>query len=166
MDIDTLPKGSLERVKAALVKAGLTPAIKEFPAGTKTAADAAAAVGCTVAQIAKSVIMRATPSERTILVLTSGAHRADESKLAALLKDFLPNDTLIRADADFIRSKTGFAIGGVAPLGHLNEPIVIMDRTLLQHEILWAAGGTPSTVFSITPTDLLRVTRAQVAEII
>src|SRR5215470_9750475 len=104
---------SVDRVRSALAALGLPSEIKEFAASTRTSADAAAAIGCAVAQIAKSLVFRAKPSGRAILVMASGANRVDEKKLAAAL-----GETIGKADADFVRSETGFAIGGVAPVGH------------------------------------------------
>lgn len=150
--------GSRARVEAALLAGGITPAIVEYPAGTRTAADAAAAIGCHVGQIAKSIIFRAAPSDRVVLVLTSGANRVDEKKVLAGLADALAGDHLAKADAAFIREKTGFAIGGVAPVGHLSPPVIAMDRDLLQYAQLWAAAGTSSTVFPLTPQQLIALT--------
>lgn len=157
--------GSRARVERALAAGGVATTIIEYPAGTKTAADAAAAVGCTVGQIAKSIIFRANPSGRVVLVLTSGANRVDEKKVLAGLADLLPGETLGRADADFVRLKTGFAIGGVAPVGHLSLPVVAMDADLQQYETLWAAAGTASTVFPLTPAQLLALTGARVMDV-
>lgn len=150
--------GSRARVEAALAAGGIAAAIIEYPSGTKTAADAAAAVGCTVGQIAKSIIFRASPSDRVVLVLTSGANRVDESKVATGLADVLAGDRLVKADAAFIREQTGFAIGGVAPVGHVTPPVIAMDEDLMQHAQLWAAAGTASTVFQITPQQLVALT--------
>src|SRR6202023_414937 len=117
-----------------------------FPAGTRTAADAAAAVGCTVAQIAKSIVFRPVGDKagRAAVIITSGAHRV---KLA-------------RADADWVRAVTGFAIGGVAPVGHITQPLLLLDQDLLVLDAIWAAAGTPSNVFQTTPSELQRITGA------
>lgn len=149
---------SRARVEAALAAGNVSTTIIEYPSGTKTAADAAAAVGCHVGQIAKSIIFRATPSERVVLVLTSGANRVDEKKVMTGLADVLAGDRLVKADADFIRAKTGFAIGGVAPVGHLSPPVIAMDETLIQYPELWAAAGTASTVFPLSPRQLIALT--------
>src|SRR5512147_1635188 len=106
-------KGSVARVREALARLGLATEIREFDASTRTSADAAAAIGCTVAQIAKSVIFRAKGGNQPVLVIASGANRVDETKLEAAL-----GNKIGRADADFVRAATGFAIGGVAPVGH------------------------------------------------
>ena len=132
--------GSVERVRAALLAAGHPDTITQFPTGTRTAADAAAAVGCTVAQIAKSIVFRC--GMRAAVVITSGANRVDQAKAEAAL-----GVKLGRADADWVRQATGFAIGGVAPVGHLTPPMVLMDEDLLALDPIWAAAGSPSHVF-------------------
>jgi len=108
-----MSKDSVDRVRLALAELGLQTEIKEFSASTRTSADAAAAIGCSVAQIAKSLVFRAKPSGRAILVMASGANRVDEKKLAAVL-----GETIGKADAEFVRAETGFAIGGVSPVGY------------------------------------------------
>ena len=144
------------RVQAAL---GPDFAVLEFDAGTRTAADAAAAIGCTVAEIAKSLLFRAA-SGRPVLVAASGVNRVDEKKVAALL-----GEKIGRADADFVRLKTGFAIGGVPPVGHVEPPVALIDADLMAFESIWAAAGTPNAVFRLTPAALVRLTGGQVAEV-
>lgn len=134
--------------------------VVEFETSTRTAADAAAAIGCTVGQIAKSLIFRALESGRPVLAIASGSVRVDEVRLAELL-----GEAIGRADAAFVREQTGFAIGGVPPIGHRNAPVIVIDDTLLGFETLWAAGGTPNSVFRLTPEDLLRLTGGTVAAI-
>lgn len=158
-------KSSTARVKQALAELGVETEIKEFSASTRTSADAAAAIGCAVAQIAKSLVFRAKPSGRAILVMASGANRVDEAKLAAKL-----GETIGKADADFVRSETGFAIGGVAPVGHDVEKRgvrlkTLIDRDLLQYEVIWAAAGSPNSVFRLTPDELVRITQGEVADL-
>ncbi len=153
-----IPKTSVERVRAALLAAGHPDTITEFPAGTRTAADAAAAVGCSVAQIAKSIVFRA--GDRAVVVIASGANRVDAAKVAAAL-----GVAVKRADADFVRDRTGFAIGGVAPLGHLAPPLLVFDRDLLALHPVYAAAGSPSHVFSTEAELLARITGAPVADI-
>ena len=150
--------GSVERVRTALVLAGHPDTITQFPAGTRTAADAAAAVGCTVAQIAKSIVFRC--GMRAAVVITSGANRVDQAKAAAAL-----GVALGRADADWVRQVTGFAIGGVAPVGHLSAPLLLLDEDLLPLDPVWAAAGSPSHVFRTSPAELLRITGARVANV-
>ncbi|KAF0813099.1 Cys-tRNA(Pro)/Cys-tRNA(Cys) deacylase YbaK [Andreprevotia sp. IGB-42] len=151
---------SLLRVEAALLSAGVSTEIVEFDASTKTSADAAAAIGCTVAQIAKSVILRAKQSERHVLVITSGINRVDEKAVAALV-----GEKIGRADADFVREKTGYVIGGVSPLAHAHEPITLIDEDLLAMAEIWAAAGTPNSVFKLSPVQLLALTAGRVARV-
>jgi prolyl-tRNA editing enzyme YbaK/EbsC (Cys-tRNA(Pro) deacylase) len=150
--------GSVERVRSALVAAGHPDTITEFPASTRTAADAAAVVGCTMAQIAKSIVFRA--AERPVVVIASGANRVDPAKAAAVL-----GVKLARADADWVRDVTGFAIGGVAPVGHRTPPLLLLDEDLMALDPVWAAAGSPSHVFRTTAAELARITGARVAQV-
>lgn len=127
--------------------------VLEFEASTRTAADAAAAIGCTVAQIAKSLVFRTVAGARPVLVITSGANRVDVERVATEL-----GEPIARADADFVREATGFAIGGVPPVGHARSPVVLIDADLLRYPRIWAAAGTPNAVFGLTPDDLVRLT--------
>jgi prolyl-tRNA editing enzyme YbaK/EbsC (Cys-tRNA(Pro) deacylase) len=145
--------GSVARVRDALARLGLTAEVREFDASTRTSADAAAAIGCAVAQIAKSVIFRAKGAGQPVLVIASGVNRIDEKKLEAAL-----GDKIGRADADFVRNTTGFAIGGVAPVGHTGPVRIFIDQDLDQYDEIWAAAGSPNAVFRLTPADLRRVT--------
>lgn len=149
---------SVDRVRAALAASGHPETIEEFPAGTRTAADAAAAIGCTVAQIAKSIVFRA--GDRAVVVITSGANRVDAKKVAAAL-----GVAVKRADADWVREATGFAIGGVAPLGHLTPPLLLFDRDLLELHPIWAAAGSPQHVFRTEAETLARITGAPIADV-
>lgn len=149
---------SVSRVRAALLAAGHPDSISEFPAGTRTAEDAAAAVGCTVAQIAKSIVFRA--GDRAVVVIASGANRVDARKVEAAL-----GVAIKRADAEFVRTATGFAIGGVAPVGHLTPPLLVFDRDLLALDPIWAAAGSPSHVFPTDARRLVGITGAVVADI-
>lgn len=157
--------GSTERVVAALQAAGHDAAITVFADSTRTAADAAAAVGCTVGQIAKSLVFRTKGSARPVLVIASGGGRVDEAAVATALADRLGGEKILRADAAFVRDTTGFAIGGVAPVGHLTPPITVIDRDLLAYDTIWAAAGTPNAVFATTPASLLVITGGLVADI-
>ena len=134
--------------------------VLEFTASTRTAAEAAEAIGCTVAQIAKSILFRAA-SGRPVLVVACGTNRVDEKKVAALL-----GEKIGRADAEFVREATGFAIGGVPPVGHATAPAVLLDRDLEAFETIWAAAGTPNAVFRLTPVDLARLTGAAFADVV
>lgn len=156
----TALKESAQRVQAALDASGIPLSVKQFPASTKTSAEAATAVGCEIAQIAKSMIFRAAASDRSVLVVASGANRVDEKKVAALL-----GEKIERATADFVRAKTGFAIGGVPPVGHVEPPVVLIDEDLLALPVLWAAAGTPNAVFRLTPAELRQLTGGQVAAV-
>lgn len=149
---------SVERVRAALAAAGHPDTIAAFPDGTRSAADAAAAVGCDVAQIAKSIVFRAGP--RAVLVIASGANRVDMGKVAAAI-----GQPVKRADGTWVRDTTGFAIGGVSPVGHLAPPILLLDADLMALDPVWAAAGSPQHVFRTSPAELRRITGAQVADI-
>ena len=153
-------KSSAQRVQAALEAKGFDFSVREFPESTRTSSEAAAAIGCQVEQIAKSLIFRAKASGRSVLVLASGANRVDEKALARLL-----GEKIGRADPDFVRAKTGFAIGGVPPVAHLEAPVTFVDRDLMTHEVIWAAAGTGNSVFSLTPPNLLTLTGGQIADI-
>ena len=153
-------KGSAQRVQAALAARGFALQIREFPDSTRTAAEAAAAIGCTVGQIAKSLVFRARDSGRPVLVIASGSNRVDEKKLRGLL-----GEKVERADPAFVREKTGFAIGGIPPIGHSEPPVTVIDRDLAGFPEIWAAAGTPNAVFRLTPADLLALTEGQEADI-
>jgi prolyl-tRNA editing enzyme YbaK/EbsC (Cys-tRNA(Pro) deacylase) len=153
-------KASARRVQAALEVRGFDFQIREFSEGTRTSAEAAAAVGCELGQIAKSLVFRAAESDRSILVIASGPNRVDTGKVAALL-----GEKIARADADFVREKTGFAIGGVPPVGHAQPPVVYIDNDLLAFPEIWSAAGTPNAVFPLTPADLVALTGGRLANI-
>ena len=138
------------KVQAAL---GERFEVLEFDASTRTAADASAAIGCDVAQIAKSLIFRGANSGRAVLIIASGADRVDEKKAAAAV-----GEPIARADADFVREQTGFAIGGVPPVGHKQQPIVLIEESLMRFAEIWAAAGTPNSVFRLTPAELVELT--------
>ena len=148
------------RVQQLLGEMGHETDVIEFADTTKTSADAAQQIGCSVAQIAKSLIFRAKQSNRPVLVIASGVNRVDEKALEALL-----GEKIGKADADFVRDKTGYAIGGVAPVGHASPPVTFIDEDLLKLETIWAAAGTPFAVFRLTPADLQRLTGGRVARI-
>jgi prolyl-tRNA editing enzyme YbaK/EbsC (Cys-tRNA(Pro) deacylase) len=149
---------SVERVRAALLAAGHADSIRAFPDGTRSAADAAAAIGCDVAQIAKSLVFRS--GDRPVLVLASGAVRVDEVRLAAAI-----GGPVGRADGRWVREVTGFAIGGVAPVGHLTPPLTVLDSGLFALDPLWAAAGSPLHVFETRAEALRALTGGQVADI-
>ncbi len=151
---------SQQRVADVLTQHGIAARIVTFDASTRTAADAAGAIGCDVAQIAKSIILKTRQSNRLVLVVTSGRNRVCEKSVTELV-----GEKVGRADADFVREKTGFAIGGVAPVAHLETPLVLVDEDLLALPELWAAAGTPNSVFRLTPQELVALTAGRVARI-
>lgn len=151
---------SAQRVQEVLDASGRAFVVRELEQSTRTSAEAADAVGCTVAQIVKSIIFRAAATDRVVLVLTSGANRVDEHKVAALL-----GEKLGKADADFVRERTGFVIGGVAPIGHREAPVTFIDADLLAHAEIWAAAGTPNALFRLTPDDLHALSQGRVADV-
>jgi prolyl-tRNA editing enzyme YbaK/EbsC (Cys-tRNA(Pro) deacylase) len=148
-----------QRIQDLLASRGLPHAVVEFEQTTRSAADAAAAIGCTVAQIAKSILFKAA-SGTPVLVIASGPNRVDEAKLAAAL-----GEAVGKADADFVRAATGFAIGGVPPLGHAQPPRILIDKDLLALPTIWAAAGTPNAVFQLAPDELVGMTGGKVADI-
>jgi prolyl-tRNA editing enzyme YbaK/EbsC (Cys-tRNA(Pro) deacylase) len=152
--------GSARRVQEALAERGFAPQVVQYPATTRTAAEAAAAIGCEVAQIAKSLVFRAKESGRPILVIASGTNRVNEKRM----RDHL-GEPIERATPDFVRERTGFAIGGVAPVGHREPLSIFIDEDLLAFKEIWAAAGTPNAVFRLDPADLPRMTGGQVLAI-
>ena len=150
---------NVARVADAARQAGLQIEVERFPDGTRTAADAARAVGCDVAQIVKSLVFMA--DDQPVLALVSGANRVDLGRLA----DAVGATEARRADGDEARAATGFAIGGVPPFGHAERVTVVVDRDLTAHEWLWAAAGLPDAVFRLSPGDLVRVSGGTVADL-
>jgi len=152
---------SARRVADALAAAGITTTIVVLEHAVPTSAAAATAVGCDVGQIAKSLVFRLRESGRPLLVITSGANRVDEAKVGALV-----GEPIGRADADFVRSHTGFAIGGVAPLAHPAPLTTLIDEDLLVvWDAIWAAGGHPNTVFRLTPDELVRIAGGRIVAV-
>ncbi|MBN2147698.1 MAG: YbaK/EbsC family protein [Anaerolineales bacterium] len=151
---------SAQRVQDALKALGMNLEVLEMPASTRTAVEAAQVAGCTVGQIVKSLVFRALESDRPILVETSGTNRVDEAILAEHV-----GEAIGKADADFVRLRTGFAIGGVPPVGHLEEITTFIDRDLLQYKEIWAAAGTPRAVFRLTPQELVKITGGKVVRV-
>jgi len=147
---------SINRVQHAAETAGLEIEVVRMPASTRTAREAAAACGCRVGQIVKSLIFEGAESGQLKLLLVSGSNEVDLARAPGTF-----GEGLQRADPRRVREETGFAIGGVAPIGHLAPIEVWMDETLLGHDILWAAAGAPNAVFSLTPQSLLEVTGAR-----
>jgi prolyl-tRNA editing enzyme YbaK/EbsC (Cys-tRNA(Pro) deacylase) len=145
------------RVQQALQAQGFDLQVLELPDSTRTAMDAAQAVGCQVGQIVKSLIFKAKRSGRPVLVVASGVNRVNERIIEGLIAE-----PLGKADADFVRQHTGFAIGGVPPVGHLETLLTFIDQDLLQYSEIWAAAGTPNAVFRLSPADLARMTGGEV----
>jgi Cys-tRNA(Pro) deacylase len=152
---------SARRVADAAAALDLSIEIVTFEHSTRTAAEAAAAVGCDVGQIVKSLVF--TVSGAPVIALVSGANQLDTRKLAALFS--VGRKQVERADADTVRATTGYAIGGVPPFGHATSPAIYVDRDLTSYDVIWAAAGTPNTVFAIKPGDLLRATGGLVADL-
>ena len=151
---------SAQRVQDALSELGLQLEVLELPSSTRTAVEAAQAVGCQVGQIVKSLIFKGKRSRKPILVIASGANRVDERAVEAQI-----GEPLGKADADFVRAQTGFAIGGVPPVGHTQKIDTFIDRDLLSYQDVWAAAGTPRAVFRLNPSDLKNMTGGLVIDI-
>ncbi len=147
-------------VQNALADRGFSFRVVELPGSTRTAKEAAVAVGCDVAQIAKSLIFRGKTSGDPLLVIASGANRVDEKRLRDLA-----GEPIGKADADFVRNRTGFAIGGVPPLGHAEPIRTWIDEDLLHHNVIWAAAGTHNSLFELDPGDLPEMTDGEVARV-
>ena len=156
----TALSASVRKVQEALRASGLSGDVLEFAESTRTSADAAKRLGCEVGQIAKSLVFRAQTSGRPILVIASGANRVNEWRVGVLLKEVLE-----KAEAALVRQATGFAIGGVPPVGHPQPLPTYIDQDLMPYPHIWAAAGTPSAVFQLTPTDLVRITRGTVVKV-
>ena len=155
---DALPD-SARRVALLLQERGHTKPIVMLAETGKTSAEAAAGLGCSVAQIAKSILFRRKKDDAPVLVIASGVNRVDEKKVAERVGE------LARADAKFVREKTGYAIGGVCPIGHATPPLTLIDEDLLALDSLWAAAGHPHAVFNLTPQELVALTGAPVADV-
>lgn len=153
------PGARVQEVITAAAAVGVDVRPRRYPEGTRTAADAAAAIGCEVADICKSIVL--TADDGPVLVLTSGANRVDLHRVA----DLLGASGLRRATAEEVRSATGQAIGGTAPFGHPTPLRILVDRDLLDRQQIWAAAGTPDTVFPLSPDDLVAATGGKVADV-
>jgi len=151
-------KPSAQRVQDALAARGLELEVVELETTARSAAEAAAAVGCVVGQIAKSLVFRGRRSGRPVLVIASGKNRVDLSRVEALL-----GEPLDKPDADFVRAETGFTIGGIPPIGHDHPLTTLIDEDLLGYERIWAAAGHPNAVFPATPAQLVTMTGGTVA---
>ena len=156
---DTL-SGSAQKVQDALAARGVSCSVIEMPATTRTSKLAAAVIGCTVAQIAKSVVFRTVAGRSPILVIASGTNRVNEKRIPEIV-----GETVEIADPDYVREVTGFVIGGVPPVGHATHIRTLLDADLLKLDVIWAAAGTPRAVFQLTPQDLQKMTDGSVAQI-
>jgi prolyl-tRNA editing enzyme YbaK/EbsC (Cys-tRNA(Pro) deacylase) len=156
----TLLKPAARRVQEAADAAGLDVRVRHMPQSTRTADEAATACGCSVGEIVKSLVFKGRDTGRPYLLLVSGANRVDEKCVAASL-----GERLTRPDADFVRDATGFAIGGIPPIGHLHAIATFIDRDLLRFETVWAAAGTPDALFAVPPKKLAEATAATVIDV-
>jgi prolyl-tRNA editing enzyme YbaK/EbsC (Cys-tRNA(Pro) deacylase) len=157
---DTIHSQSAQKVADTLSRLGFRCKVLELPDSTRTAPEAALAVGCSIGQIVKSLIFRGKDSGSPILILASGSNRVDVTLIAQLL-----NEPILRAEPDFVREQTGFAIGGVPPLGFPKPITTLIDRDLLQYDLVWAAAGTPHAVFCIHPEYLVKAAGGQVVQV-
>ena len=148
---------SARKVQDALQRIGSNCTVIEFAESTRTAQEAADRVGCQLGQIVKSMVFAGRTSGKPILVLTSGANRVDEKKVGRYA-----GEAITRADADFVRTASGFAIGGVPPIGHSSPIETFVDEDLLRHTSVWAAAGTPNAVFEVPPAELVKITNGKV----
>lgn len=157
--LDDKPEG-FQRVARALAERGHPHEPRWLEVAARTSLEAADALGVQVGQIAKSVIFRRKADEVAVLVVTSGDKRVDEKRVAAI------TGPLGRADADFVKARTGFSIGGVSPLAHLSPPVTLIDRELFRFPLIWAAAGHPNGVFALSPEQLVALTGAPVADVV
>jgi prolyl-tRNA editing enzyme YbaK/EbsC (Cys-tRNA(Pro) deacylase) len=157
---ETPLSNSAQKVQLTLQQMGFPCQVVEMPDSTRTAIEAAEAIGCTVSQIVKSLIFRGKTTGEAVLILASGTNRVDEKLVAGLI-----GQPIERADADFVREQTGYAIGGIPPVGHTHPLMSIIDQDLLQYEDVWAAAGTPYAVFSLKSKDLQSMTNGRLAAI-
>jgi prolyl-tRNA editing enzyme YbaK/EbsC (Cys-tRNA(Pro) deacylase) len=158
-ELFALPEG-VQRVSRVLQEAAHPHAPVMLDGAARTAQEAADALGVQLGQIAKSVVFKRKEDSVAVLVVTSGDRRVDEKKVSALV------GKVGRADADFVKAQTGFTIGGVSPVAHLNPPVTLLDQELWRFEVVWAAAGHPHGVFQLQPEDLKRLTRAPVADVV
>jgi prolyl-tRNA editing enzyme YbaK/EbsC (Cys-tRNA(Pro) deacylase) len=150
-------KSAAQRVQDALQAKGLEAQVRHMPQSTRTAEEAAAACGCAVGQIVKSLVFRGARTGNAYLLLVSGTNRVNEKRIAARI-----GEELRRPDAQYVREATGYAIGGIPPLGHDRPLATYMDEALLAYDVVWAAAGTPDAVFPVAPARLAEAAAAQV----
>jgi prolyl-tRNA editing enzyme YbaK/EbsC (Cys-tRNA(Pro) deacylase) len=149
-----------QKVQDLLTSLGFNCEVIEFQESTRTAQEAADRAGCSLGQITKSLIFKGRTTGKPILVLTSGANRVDEKNISEYA-----GEPIGRADADFVRTVTGFAIGGVAPLGHAQKMETYLDQDLMQFKTIWAAAGTPNAIFELTPDALQKMTDGKIVKV-
>ena len=149
-----------QKVQEILTHMGCHCQVIEHAGSTRTAQEAAQRAGCELGQIVKSLVFKGRSSGKAILVLTSGANRVDEELLSRHA-----GEPIGRPDADFVRNTTGFAIGGVPPVGHAQPLETYLDEDLMSYSVVWAAAGTPNAIFEIPPTELLRITDAKMIKV-
>ncbi|PGL71842.1 hypothetical protein CN925_06450 [Bacillus sp. AFS055030] len=153
-------KESAQNVQDLIIELGYSNKVIELPNSARTAKEAADALNCEVAQIAKSIIFRLESSNSPVLIVASGINRVNEKQIEKIL-----NEKLGKADADFVREQTGFVIGGVSPIGHKNKVMTFIDEDLLQYKEVWAAAGHPKAIFQLTPNELIEMTKGKVVKI-
>jgi prolyl-tRNA editing enzyme YbaK/EbsC (Cys-tRNA(Pro) deacylase) len=158
--ISTILSPSPQKVQDVLKTLGFENQVVELKVTTRTSADAAQAVGCQVEQIAKSIIFKGKQTQKPILVIASGPNRVNEKKIEELI-----SEPLGKADADYVRKHTGFVIGGVPPIGHLEKAEIFIDEDLLKYEEIWAAAGSSNAIFKLTPSELIKMTGGRVVSI-
>ncbi|MEW6374633.1 MAG: YbaK/EbsC family protein [Thermodesulfobacteriota bacterium] len=151
---------SVQKVQDALKALGFPNEVMELQSTTRTSAEAAQAVGCRVDQIAKSIVFQGKQTHKPILVIASGPNRVNEKRIEEYI-----SEPLGKANADYVRKKTGFIIGGVPPIGHLEKLEIFIDEDLLQYKEIWAAAGSPNAIFKLTPPDLIKMTEGRVVAI-
>jgi prolyl-tRNA editing enzyme YbaK/EbsC (Cys-tRNA(Pro) deacylase) len=161
-ELTQLPEG-VQRVASFLQESGHTSAPRMLQDAARTAQQAADALGVELGQIAKSIIFKRKSDDAAVLVITSGDKRVDEAKVQALVCEV--GTKLGRADADFVKLKTGFSIGGVSPVAHLTVPVTLLDQELFRFETIWAAAGHPNALFEVSPQALQLLTQAPVADV-
>lgn len=159
MPLEQILPDTVQRVAALLQALGHELPILMLPDSGKTSTEAAAGIGCSVAEIAKSIVFRRLSDGAAVMVVASGANRVDEQKVAAIV------GPLGKADARFVKEKIGYAIGGVCPIGHLQKTVMLIDNDLMQYQHIWAAAGHPHAVFKLTPTQLMAMTSAPLADV-
>ncbi|HJW54658.1 MAG TPA: YbaK/EbsC family protein [Burkholderiaceae bacterium] len=159
MELETKLPDTAQRVADLLRELGHDRPVVMLPETGKTSAEAAAGLGCSVAEIAKSIVFRRLSDDAPVMVVASGANRVDEKKVAAIV------GPLGKADAKFVRERIGYAIGGVCPIGHAGETVMLVDEDLLTFASVWAAAGHPHAVFNLTPQQLIAMTGAPVTDV-